>query len=352
MPNRREDDTIEVRPEEAFDAQRLQRCLEGRLKGAVTTPTVRQFGGGKANLTYLLHYPGHEYVLRRPPLGPVAPSAHDMHREYRVLSVLHRAFRPAPRAFLYCEDPAVIGAPFFVMERRRGIVVRETMPDAFAADPRAGQKISRALIETLVEFHAVDYASLGLDDLGKPEGFIERQVEGWTRRWLEAAAEPLSEMDACSAWLSENLPPASDSSLVHNDFKLDNLMVQPGDPGRVVAVFDWDMCTLGDPLSDLGALLAYWSEPADSAQLRAMAMMPSEGFWNRSQLLELYERLSGRDLRHARFYHCLGLFRLAVIIAQIYFRFRRGQTSDPRFAAFGQLIPVVAREALQVAEGA
>ncbi len=342
-------DTIPVREEERVDVRRLHGYLKGRLEGADAPPQVRQFPAGKANLTYLLRFPEREYVLRRPPLGPVAPSAHDMSREFRVLEVLHRTYPPAPRAYLFCADPEVIGAPFFVMERRSGVVVRERLPAAFEAAPRAGEELSGALVRALAEFHSVDYEQLGLADLGKPEGFIRRQVEGWTRRWWQAVEQPLPEMDACAAWLAENLPPSSAHTLVHNDFKLDNAMFDPRDPGRVVAVFDWDMCTLGDPLSDLGSLLAYWSQPDDDPQLRAMAMMPREGFWTRRQLLDEYGKLTGRDLSRADFYHCLGLFRLAVIIAQIYVRYLRGQTSDERFAVFGRWIPVVAREAARVA---
>ncbi|RME45829.1 MAG: phosphotransferase family protein, partial [Caldilineae bacterium] len=340
-----DDDTIPVRPDERFDEARLAAWLRGKLPGTDQPLTVRQFGGGAANLTYLLHYGTHQYVLRRPPLGPVAPTAHDMSREYRVLSVLHRAFPLAPRAFLFCDDPDIIGAPFFVMERRRGVVVRKTLPPPFAAMPDAPRRMSAALVDALADFHAVDYRAIGLENLGKPAGFIHRQIEGWYRRWQNAKTEDLPEMDTLHAWLLENEPPEGTPSLVHNDYKLDNVMLSPTDPGRIVAIFDWDMCTLGDPLNDLGALLCYWTEPDDPPYFREASMMPTGDarFLTRAQLVERYAARSGRDVSHIHFYHALGLYRLAVIIAQIYIRYRRGQTQDRRFAAFGPMIPRVAR---------
>lgn len=341
------DETIDVRPDERFDEGRLADWLRGRLEGSERPLRVRQFGGGAANLTYLLDYEGIEYVLRRPPLGPVAPSAHDMAREFRVLEVLHSAFREAPRALVSCSDPGVIGAPFFVMERRCGVVVRRSLPAEFAAVVGAPRVMSEALVDTLARLHAVDYAALGLADLGKPEGFVARQIEGWYGRWQKAKVDEVSAMEEVHAWLAQRIPPGGAPALVHNDYKLDNVLLDPEDPGRVRAVFDWDMATLGDPLCDLGALLCYWSEPCDPPAFRAMAMMPTNaGFPSRAELVERYARASGRDVSAMRFYHVLGLFRLAVIAAQIYVRFHRGQTRDRRFAAFRDLVPAVAETAL------
>ena len=345
-------DTIEVRPDEQFDEARLAEYLRGKLPGSENQLRVRQFGGGAANLTYLLDYGSHEYVLRRPPLGPVAKSAHDMGREYKVLSVLHQALPFAPRAFLYCDDPALIGADFFVMERRRGVVVRRKIPPQFTEMPDAPRRMSEAMVDALAELHAVDYEALGLSDLGKPEGFIERQVEGWYKRWHAAKEADLPEMDAVYQWLKANLPTSSDVSLVHNDYKLDNVMLAEDDPGQLVAIFDWDMCTLGDPMSDLGALLCYWTEPTDAPYFQQMAMMPTGelGFLTRRELVERYALKSGRSVHNISFYHTLGLFRSVVIIAQIYIRFARGQTQDGRFAAFGPMIPLMAKAAVEVME--
>jgi aminoglycoside phosphotransferase (APT) family kinase protein len=340
-------DTIQVRPDEQFDVEKLAAYLKDRLPGAAHSPLVRQFGGGVANLTYLLYFGTHQYVLRRPPLGPVAKSAHDMGREYKVLSVLHQVFPYAPRAFLYCDDPSIIGADFFVMERRQGVVVRRALPPEFAALPDAPRRMSEALVDALAEFHAVDYQAIGLGDLGEPDGFTTRQIEGWYKRWIAAKTEEVADMDSTYSWLKTHQPPTSAYSLVHNDYKLDNIMFASSDPGKLVAIFDWDMCTLGDPLNDLGALLSYWTEPTDPKYFLAMATMPTGGFMTRRELVERYALKSGRSIHDIHFYHALGLFRLTVIIAQIYIRYQRGQTQDQRFAAFGKMIPLMARAALE-----
>ena len=344
-------DTIEVRADERIDVDRVASFLRGKLPGSEQELSVRQFGGGAANLTYLLDYGSHEYVLRRPPLGPVAPSAHDMARESKVLLRLWQAFPRAPRAFLFSDDESVVGAPFFVMERRHGIVVRSSIPRVYDRWRDAPARMSRALIETLADLHAVDFGAIDLADLGRPAGFIRRQIDGWRRRWEAAKLEDLPAMDAVYDWLRSNEPPEGTASLVHNDYKLDNVMLDRAEPGRVVAVFDWDMCTLGDPLSDVGALLAWWCRPEDPPHFRAMAMMPlDDRFLSREELVARYAEYSGRDLSAIRFYHALSLFRVTVIIAQIYVRYVRGQTQDRRFAAFGPRIPAAAQAALDVAQ--
>ncbi len=347
---KRTDDIIPVRPDERFDEARLHTWLKDKLPGTDHPLTVRQFSGGVANLTYLLDFGEQQYVLRRPPLGPVAQRAHDMGREYKVLSVLHKAFPKAPRAFVYCDDPDVIGAPFLIMERRQGVVVRKSIPPEFADIADAPQRMSQALIETLAEFHAVDFQTLGLSDLGRPRGFISRQIEGWYKRWHAAKTQDIPLMEKIYTWLKANQPPTPPPTLVHNDYKLDNVMFALDDPGRIVAVFDWDMCTLGDPFSDLGALLTYWTEPDDPPYLQAIAQMPvgDRRFWSRAQLVEHYAAITGRDVSDVAFYHALGLFRLGVIAAQIYIRYVRGQTKDERFANLGTIIPLIAQAAYHV----
>ena len=344
---------IDVRPDEQFDVEAVAAYLDDRLPGADGIPDVQQFGGGKANLTYLLDYGDAEYVLRRPPLGPVAHSAHDMEREYRVLSRLHDVYPPAPEAHVYCGDEGVIGAEFFVMERRTGVVVREQMPEAYAGVDDAPQRMSGALVDALADLHAVDYQSIGLADLGQPDGFIQRQVDGWYGRWQDAKTKEVEVVDTVYAWLNDHVPTSTGAALVHNDYKLDNLMLAPDDPGTVVAVFDWDMCTLGDPLSDLGALLTYWVQPDDPSPFQQFATMPvDERFPAREDLVQRYAERSGRSVSDIRFYHVLGLFRLTVIVAQIYVRYEKGQTQDERFAALGPMIHVTAQAALDVAHGA
>lgn len=330
-------DVIPVRPDEGFDEAKVAAYLRGRLEGADRPLRVEQFGGGHANLTYLLRFGEGadvvEYVLRRPPLGPVAASAHDMSREYRALSRLWQGFPKAPRAFLLCEDASLIGAPFFVMERRHGIVVRGVVPERFGGgrDAGANRKLSEVVIDTLVEFHAVDPEPIGLGGIGKPAGFLERQVRGWTQRWERARTGELPVAEEVARWLVDNLPASPPHTLLHNDWRLDNMAVAADDPGRCVAVYDWDMCTLGDPLADLGTLLCVWNGPGEPA---GTSPMPTQapGFLGRPEAAERYGERSGRDMTLLPYYLVFGTFKMAVVLQQIYFRWHRGQTKDERFA--------------------
>ncbi len=349
------DDTIPVRDDERFDEKRLISYLFDKLPGVDDTKKmrVRQFGGGAANLTYLLDFGDIEYVLRKPPLGKVARSSHDMSREYKVLSVLHQTFPFAPKAYHYCDDAGIVGAPFFIMDRKKGIVIRNQYPTEYREDPNSAKLISESLVDALVDFHGINYKNIGLNDLGKPEGFIDRQIEGWFKRWDTAKLEDNPQMNEIYQWLKANIPQSTDYTLIHNDYKLDNVMFDFQNPNKMVAIFDWDMCTLGDPLSDLGALLTYWSETSDPEYLKQIAMMPTDdiGFMTRSELVRRYTQKSGRSTENINFYHALGLFRLVVIIAQIYIRFVKKQTKDERFAGLGQLIPFIIRAASDVAQG-
>jgi aminoglycoside phosphotransferase (APT) family kinase protein len=345
-------DTIEVRPDEQLNQVNLAAYLRDKLDGAIQALSIRQFGGGAANLTYLLSFGSHQYVLRRPPIGPIAPSAHDMAREYRVLSTLYHVFPYAPNAYLLCDDLNVIGAPFIVMERRQGVVVRRSLPDVYATVSDAPQRMSLALVDALADLHAINYTALGLGSLGKPDGFIDRQIEGWYGRWNKAKVDDVLEMDRVYEWLKKHVPSSSIPTLVHNDYKLDNVMLAREDPNKLVAIFDWDMCTLGDPLADLGTLLTYWTEPSDPPYLQLTAMMPigDHRFPSRNALIKRYAERSGRDVSGIQFYHTLGLYRLVVICAQIYIRYKRGQTQDQRFADFGMMIPLLAKAAWETSQ--
>ena len=329
---------IPVRPDERLDEASLAAFLAAKLEGARAPLRVEQFGGGHANLTYLLRFgageAAREYVLRRPPLGPVAPGAHDMQREYRALSALWRAFPPAPRAFLYCDDAAVIGAPFVVMERRRGVVVRGAVPELYGGgrDEAANRKLAEVVIDTLVDFHAVEPAPLGLGALGRePERFLERQLAGWLGRYQRAQTRALPEADALVAWLEANRPPSPLATLLHNDWRLDNMALDPADPGRCVAVYDWDMCTVGDPLADLGTLLALWSNRGDAPAGTNPMPTQTAGFLSREAAVARYRERSGRDVAQVPWYDVFGTFKMGVVLQQIYFRFAKGQTQDARF---------------------
>lgn len=332
-------DLIPVREDERLDEASLAAWLAERLEGARGPLRVQQFGGGHANLTYLLRFgegpDAREFVLRRPPLGPVAPGAHDMQREYRALSVLWRAFPPAPRAFVYCDDPAVIGAPFVVMERRHGVVVRGAVPAIYGAgrDERANRQLSEVVIDVLVDFHAVEPAPLGLDGLGRdPERFLERQLAGWLGRYQRAQTRALPEADALVRWLEDNRPPSPKATLLHNDWRLDNMALDPADPGRCVAVYDWDMCTVGDPLADLGTLLALWSNRGDAPAGTNPMPTQTPGFLSREEAVGRYGERSGRDVSQVPWYDVFGTFKMGVVLQQIYYRFAKGQTQDARFA--------------------
>lgn len=331
-------DLIEVRADETFDLTALTRWLQSRDELPRGEPRVRQFGGGKANLTYLLTFPdGAELVLRRPPLGPVADRSHDMTREYTVLSRLWQGFPLAPRAYALCEDESVIGAPFFLMERKGGVVVRGRVPDRFGGgeDPKANLELSTVVIDTLAQFHRVDPAECGLDDLGHPEGFLERQVHGWARRWEKAKHEDDPVADEVAAWLAAELPRPAATTLLHNDWRLDNMAVSPEDPGTCTAVYDWDMATRGDPLADLGTLMGSWFDPGEAPQDLGMMPTDSPGWLSRDAAVKRYASRSGREMRDVDWYLVFGSWKLGVILQQIYIRWLRGQTQDDRFGSLG-----------------
>ena len=323
--------------EEALDTTRLLPWLRAHLPEAKGEPEVWRFTGGHANLTYLLRFGDREYVLRRPPLGPVAPGSHDMRREHLVLSRLHEAYELAPRSFLLCEDETVIGAVFVVGERRRGFTIRTELPSSLQGRPELCRKLGENMIGALADLHRVDPAAVGLAGLGQPDGFVARQLVGWARRW-EAARDPARpDTAALTRWLEAGTPQSHQVSLLHNDYKLDNVLLSLDENWRPEAVLDWDMCTRGDPLVDLGYLLNYWAEPGDPAAWTQAAAMPTDqpGFPNRAEAIALYAERTGFNVGNVTWYRVFAMFKLAVILQQIYIRFLRGQTTDPRFADFG-----------------
>lgn len=327
-----------IRADERFDESRVADYLRDRLEGADQPLAVEQFGGGFANLTYLLRFgegeSQREYVLRRPPLGPVAKGSHDMGREYRALSVLWQEFEPAPRAYCFCDDHSVIGADFLVMERRSGVVVRRSVPPIFGSgdDPVANGKLSEVLIDTLARLHKVDAEKIGLASLGKPEGFLERQVEGWAARFERARTGDEAIADELVSWLRDNRPASPPHALLHNDWKLDNMAAAPDDPGRCVAVYDWDMCTVGDPYCDVGTLMASWIHRDEGAIGPAAMPTQTEGFLRREEAIARYCERTGGDVSAMPYYVVFGTYKMAVVCQQIFYRFHQGQTQDERFA--------------------
>lgn len=333
------DDIIEVREDEAIDIAALRRWVDQHQDLPSGPARIRQFAGGKANLTYLLEFSdGQDLVLRRPPLGPVAEGAHDMKREFTVLSLLWQSFDKAPRAFVFCEDDSVIGAPFFLMERKKGVVIRDVVPAQFGSgdDLDSNRSLSEVVIDTLAELHNVDPASCGLEDLGRPDGFLSRQVEGWSRRWERARHEDNPVAEEVERWLRAELPPSGAPTLVHNDWRLDNMAVSPSDPGVCCAVYDWDMATRGDPLADVGTLMASWYDEGEERSVLAPMPTTLPGWLDRDDALERYARLSGRDMTHSNWFVVFGTWKLGVVLQQIYIRWLRGQTKDARFESLGE----------------
>lgn len=351
MPDQEFLDTpTNVRPGEELDAPRLSAYLAEHLPGASGLLTVEQFPGGYSNLTYLLRLGDREMVLRRPPFGANVRGGHDMAREYRILGALIETYGKVPRPLIYCEDEAVLGAPFYVMERVPGVILRNRLPRGLDMTPERMRAICLALIDALAGLHALDYTAAGLADLGKPDGYTARQVEGWTRRYQNARTDDCPDLEPVTSWLAGNIPGAIEASLIHNDFRYDNAVLDPADLTRIVAILDWEMATLGDPLTDLGTTLAYWAEPGDPEILRNFGLTAHPGNLDRAQILERYAGQSGRTISDPVFYYVYGLFKNAVIALQIYARFKAGLTRDPRFAGLIEIVRIYDRIAQRAIE--
>jgi aminoglycoside phosphotransferase (APT) family kinase protein len=318
---------------------------------------VRQFTNGAANLTYLLRFGERAVVLRRPPFGTIPPGAHDMKREWRVLSRLWRHFAPAPRAHLFCEDTTVAGADFFVMEHRPGVVIRNEIPAAMAAHADAARRVSFALVDAMADLHRLDPDAAEVGDIGKPAGFVARQVSGWRKRWelaeARATADARGAMAAVGARLARTLPAPQRVSIVHNDLKLDNCAFDPAHPDRVEAIFDWDMTTLGDPLVDLGTLLNYWPDPSDPPDVRRGSHdgMRRMGLPTRAQIIARYVERTGLDPTPVGWYEAFGQWKTAVVVQQLHNRWLEGASSDARHADIADTVPALAASALRLLDG-
>ena len=310
--------------------------------------------GGRSNLTYHVQGDGHDWVLRRPPLGHVLPTAHDMTREYRVLSALHGTGVPVPRPIALCEDPAVNEMPFYVMQYCPGVVLADAVPAGYAEAPAERRRISLALVDTLVRLHAVDYRAVGLEGFGRPEGYLERQVRRWAQQWERSQTAPLPEIDELIRRLRAALPESSPATIVHGDYRLGNMALDPADPGRVVAIFDWEMATLGDPLADLGYTLIYWTEAGDPPPLggvgTASMFTAGPGFFTRAEIATAYAVRSGRSVEAIEFYQVLALYKLAVISEGIYARYLLGKTVGDAFEGLTRAAVGLAQRALAIAE--
>jgi aminoglycoside phosphotransferase (APT) family kinase protein len=345
------DQTIRSREGEELDAGVIDAYLKAHIPGLTGSPKISQFPGGASNLTYLIEYPNQEFVLRRPPFGHKAKSAHDMGREYRILNQLNAGFPYCPKAYAYCTDESVIGAEFYVMERVRGIILREDIPAELNFTPEQTTALCKSFIDKFVDLHNVDYQACGLGDLGKPEGYVQRQIGGWIDRYERAATPDAPVWTEVKAWLRDKMPTDHHKpGIVHNDYRFDNVILSPNNPMEIIGVLDWEMTTIGDPLMDLGNTLAYWIQADDPQPMQLTRKQPSNapGMLTRQQFVDYYAERAGIEIKSIDFYYTYGLFRLAGIIQQIYYRYFHGQTKDQRFAKFVQMNALLEQTSLQV----
>jgi aminoglycoside phosphotransferase (APT) family kinase protein len=329
------DKPTSIRPGEEPDLAQLEPYLREHFPNESGALGVRQFPSGHSNLTYSLQLGSKEFVLRRPPFGSKVKSAHDMGREFRVLSKLNPVYAPAPKVVLYCEDDSILGAPFYLMEPIHGVILRQDVPPGLQLNAEKTRILGESFIENLIRLHKVDYSAAGLSDLGKPHGYLERQVSGWIERYHASKTHDNPEVEKIAVWMKENIPATSAVSLIHNDYKYDNIVLDPADITKVAGVLDWEMCTIGDSLADLGTTLAYWVDASDPAEVQQVRWGPTTrpGSFTRAEVVSFYAEKTGHDVSRMAFYVVLARFKLAVIVQQIYYRYQQGLTKDKRFAA-------------------
>jgi aminoglycoside phosphotransferase (APT) family kinase protein len=339
-------DTKPIRQGEELNRDNLAEFLRDKI--GVGNIEISQFPSGNSNLTYCIKIGETEYVLRRPPFGNQVKSAHDMSREFNVLEKLSSVYQPAPKPLIYCADESVIGSEFYLMERRKGLIIRGKSPEGLEQSPELQRKVCESFIENLAKLHSLDYQEIGLENLGKPEGYAVRQVEGWTKRYFNAKTDEHAELEKAIDWIGKNIPESHGATLVHNDYKFDNIMLDPNDLTEITAVLDWEMTTIGEPLMDLGTSLGYWMSREVGEDLLNMPFNPRVLMENisRAELVKMYAEKSRRDVSDILFYYVFGTFKIAVIAQQIYFRFAKGFTQDQRFAKFNRFVNALGKIAL------
>ncbi|MBI2425380.1 MAG: phosphotransferase family protein [Candidatus Hydrogenedentes bacterium] len=327
------DEPKPIREGEELDLATLETYLKDTVKELSGAVSLKQFPGGFSNLTYSLTVGDRDLILRRPPFGSKVKSAHDMGREYRVLHALHPVYPAAPRPLLLCNDTDVMGCPFYVMERIKGVILRGKKPAGFSTSPEETGVICKSLIKNLADLHAIDYEKIGLGDLRKEGSYVQRQVEGWIKRYGDSQTDEIAAIDEVAKWCHAHMPADSEAALIHNDYKFDNVVLAADDLSRIIGVLDWEMCTIGDPLMDLGTSLGYWMEPRDTTIGVVQCFMTTEpGAPTRAEVADHYAALTGRNVSNMQFYYVFALYKLAVIVQQIYFRYKKGLTKDERFA--------------------
>ena len=329
--------------------ENVSRFFRDKVPGGDCVLSIEQISGGRSNITYLVRGGGAEWVLRRPPLGHVLPTAHDMAREYKVLTALWDTNVPVPRTYALCEDGDVNDMPFYVMEYCPGVVLSDDIPAGYAENSEERRSVSLNLVETLTRLHAVDYRAVGLGDFGHPKGYIERQVRRWSQQWERSKTDELPEINDLIVRLRAALPESPPPTIVHGDYRLGNMALDPDDPGRIVAIFDWEMATLGDPLADLGYTLIYWYEEEDLRRDSLPSVTARPGFLKRADLIEEYAKRSGRDVSAIDFYQVLALYKLAVISEGIYARYLQGKTLGKEFEGMKRSAGVTAQRGIDIA---
>jgi aminoglycoside phosphotransferase (APT) family kinase protein len=329
-----------VRADEALDAAAVDAWLRAQGIELEGTPEVTQYAGGASNWTYRLKYPNRDLVLRRPPAGTKAKGAHDMVREFAVQQALKPVYPAVPTMVALCREAEVIGCDFYVMERIDGLIPRAQLPRGVTLDAAQTRQLCTNVLDKLVELHQVDYRAAGLETLGRGAGYCKRQVEGWSERYLKARTWNVPGFARVRDWLRVHTPDDVATCVIHNDWRFDNVVLAPDDPTRVIGVLDWEMATLGDPLMDLGSALAYWVQADDGWLMRSTRRQPTHlpGMLTRREVVDYYLQRSGLQPADWRFYEVFGLFRLAVIIQQIYYRYHHGQTRNPAFKRFWWLV--------------
>jgi len=331
--------TVRVREGEELDVSLIDGILKERIEGLKGTPNIRQFASGHSNLTYSVQYENRSLVLRRPPFGTRPKSGHSMIREFSVMNALKPAFPAVPDTYFHIgEEESPLGAEFYVMEQVEGRKLERDIPKSWGFGEEEGRKLCLSFFQKLIELHQVDFKAVGLTDFGKPEGYVKRQVLGWNRRYEKAMTDDVQDFADVRKWLEDNMPEGEvGHSILHGDYRLDNVILCEENPFEIKAILDWEISALGDPLMDLGNTLAYWTQADDPDDMKAMCMQPcfAPGMLTRTEICEIYARETGYDLNNFNYYLVYGVFRLAVILQQIYYRYYHGQTKNPAFAAFG-----------------
>ncbi len=317
---------------------KFEKIMRDSINGVPSNPmNVKKFSEGYSNLTYLVSFGDWEAVLRRPPFGEIPPKAHDMNREYTILNKVNQVYPLAPKPFLYSEDPDIMGRHFYVMEKKQGVAVDDELPAGYGSSNQVGPVISKSMIKALIDLQSINYKTANLAGIGKPEGYLERQVNGWIKRYKNSKTDEYQNVAQLENWFLKNRPTTTDTTIVHNDFKLNNMLLDQENPSKVNGVLDWELSTIGDPMTDVGSTVAYWGQ-SDDPDLGINIVTNQPGFYSRRDFVEEYAIKSGCDVSDINFYVAFGFYKLGVILQQIYYRWKKGEMNDARFEGLNKAV--------------